>query len=116
MQILIRPDVSPKQELDLTRRLVSAIADELWRLAGSKHRLDWLEAERHLRRIVGEARSEAGDTAVVCVPTSGGDRADSDPAAVQPAARRRSTGRARPRVDALLSSRLGGQMSRGRPH
>jgi hypothetical protein len=65
MKIIIRPVMEPQREMDLTNRLISAIAEELWRLYGGNERLDWLEAERHLERIVEEARREAGATALL---------------------------------------------------
>jgi hypothetical protein len=65
MRIIVRPVADPRRELDLTERLVSAIAEELWRLYGGNDRLNWLEAERHLERIVNEARSEAEETEVI---------------------------------------------------
>ena len=58
MRIIIRPVVDPLRELDLTNRLISVIAEELWRLYGGNEQLNWLEAEQHLRRIVGEGRAE----------------------------------------------------------
>jgi hypothetical protein len=65
MQVLIRREVSEEQERDMTQRLVSAIAEELWGLNGGGGGFNWPEAERRLRRIVGEAR--ACRTAVVSV-------------------------------------------------
>lgn len=62
MKLAIRPIQDPHRELDVTRGLVSAIAEELWRLYGGNDELNWLEAELHLRRIVGEARAEAVET------------------------------------------------------
>jgi hypothetical protein len=67
MKIIIHPVVDPRREIDLTNRLVAAIAEELWRLYGGNERLNWLEAERHLERIVGEAQREAAQTVVVAV-------------------------------------------------
>jgi hypothetical protein len=59
MRITVRPVVDPQREIDLTNQLVAAIAEELWRLYGGNDKLNWIEAERHLQRIVGEARAEA---------------------------------------------------------
>lgn len=65
MRIAIRPVADPQREIDLTNRLVSAIAEELWRLYGGNEHLNWLEAERHLERIVSGARREAAEPAPV---------------------------------------------------
>lgn len=62
MKIIVRPVVDPQREIDLTHRLVSAIAEELWNLYGGNEELNWLEAERHLQRLIGEAREEADET------------------------------------------------------
>lgn len=59
MKVTIRPVVDPLREIDVTARLVSVIAEELWRLYGGNEHLNWLEAERHLERIVSEARQAA---------------------------------------------------------
>lgn len=59
MRIIIRPTLEPQREVDVTTRLTAAIAEELWRLYGGNDKLNWLEAERHLQRIVGEARAAA---------------------------------------------------------
>lgn len=70
MRIIVRPVSDPRRELDLTHRLVAAIAEELWRLYGVREQLNWLEAEMHLQRIVGEARAEAQETIVAVVPAA----------------------------------------------
>ena len=67
MKIIVRPVVEPQREIDLTHRLVSAIAGELWRLYGGNDQLNWLEAENHLERLLGEARAEARETTFVSV-------------------------------------------------
>lgn len=59
MRIVIRPVLEPQRELDVTRRLISAIAEELWRLYGGNEQLNWLEAEQHLRGIVGQTQADA---------------------------------------------------------
>lgn len=69
MRITIRPLADPGRELDITRTLVSAIAAELWRLYGGNETLNWLEAERHLQRIIEGARDEARDAAVLSLAT-----------------------------------------------
>jgi hypothetical protein len=59
MRIVVRPVMEPQLEIDVTQRLVAAIAEELWRVCGGNDHLNWIEAELHLRRIVGEARIAA---------------------------------------------------------
>lgn len=68
MRIIVRPLSDPQREIDLTDRLIAAIAEELWRLYGGNDRLNWLEAERHLAAIVGQARADAPETAVLVEP------------------------------------------------
>lgn len=72
MKILVRPVVDPQRELDLTNCLVSAIAEELWRLYGGDEQLNWFKAERHLERIVGQAWLEARETLVLRTPSRAG--------------------------------------------
>ncbi len=62
MKLVIPPVHDQHREHDVTRRLVSAIAEELWRLYGGNDHFNWVEAERHLQRIVGQARAEARET------------------------------------------------------
>jgi hypothetical protein len=59
MRVTIRPVLDPAQEIDVTDRLVAAIAGELWRLYGGNDKLNWLEAELHLQTIVEQARTLA---------------------------------------------------------
>jgi hypothetical protein len=59
MKITVRPSAEPRREIDITNRLVAAIAEELWRLFGGNDRLNWLEAETHLQRIIGLVKEEA---------------------------------------------------------
>ena len=75
MKIIVRPILDPNREIDLTHRLVSAIAEELWRLFGGNDTLNWIEAEWHLQRIIAQARSEARETTVLRVKPSVPDRA-----------------------------------------
>lgn len=75
MKIIVRPILDPQREIDLTHRLVAAIAEELWRLFGGNDALNWIEAERHLQQIVAQARVEADETAVVHVAPSVQDQA-----------------------------------------
>jgi hypothetical protein len=55
MNIVIRPVLEPRSEIDITRRLTAAIAEELWLRFGGNALLNWLEAEHHLKRIAGRA-------------------------------------------------------------
>ena len=74
MRIIVRPIVAPQREIDLTQRLIAAIAEELWRLYGGNEQLNWLEAELHLQHIVGETHAAAEVTSVIVVrPTADGD-------------------------------------------
>ncbi len=52
MRLTIRPLAEPRRELDLTHRLVAVIAEELWKRYGGNDTLNWLEAERHLQRLL----------------------------------------------------------------
>lgn len=72
MKIVVRPIVDPQREIDLTHRLVSAIAEELWSLYGGNEQLNWLEAERHLVRLVGAAGAEADETTFVSLGAAAG--------------------------------------------
>lgn len=101
MRIIVRPAVDPQKELDLTHRLVSAIAEELWRLHAGNEQLNWLEAERHLEAIVSGARAEALETVVVpCTPARGEGRTRQS----REAGRRPMVGRERGRVDSAACS------------
>jgi hypothetical protein len=62
MKLVICPIQDPHREIDLTHCLVSAIAEELWRSYGGNDELNWLEAELHLRRIIGDSSAEAVET------------------------------------------------------
>lgn len=65
MRVIIRPVIDRQREIDLTHRLIAAIAEELWRRYGGNEQLNWLEAEMHLHQIMGAARVEAGATAAL---------------------------------------------------
>lgn len=91
MKIIVRPILDPQREIDLTHRLVAAIAEELWRLFGGNETLNWIEAEWHLQRIVAQARVDASETVVVQVAPSTADGATSRKA--QPVRRMRETAR-----------------------
>ncbi len=86
MRIIVRPVVDPQREIDLTRCLLSAIAEELWQLYGGNAQLNWLEAELHLERIVGEERAEAREDEIVLValPAGGAIPAETAAAATAP--------------------------------
>ncbi len=64
MRIIIRPVVDGQREIDLTQRLIATIAEELWRRYGGNEQLNWLEAELHLKQIIGAARVEPSVTEV----------------------------------------------------
>lgn len=83
MRITVRPVADPKREIDLTSHLVSAIAAELWRLYGGNDQLNWLEAESHLRRIVGEAQANASATAASVIEASIASAVAEGPAGVE---------------------------------
>ncbi|HVZ93394.1 MAG TPA: hypothetical protein VG797_02685 [Phycisphaerales bacterium] len=61
MRIIIRPVLDPQREIDLTERLVSVVAEELWRLYGGNDRLDWFEAERHLEAVAADALADPSE-------------------------------------------------------
>ena len=84
MKIIVRPILDPQREIDLTHRLVAAIAEELWRLFGGNDALNWIEAEWHLQRIVAQARAEASEMAVVRVAPPQAPRVTSDRAVRRP--------------------------------
>lgn len=52
MKITIRPVVDPGRELDVTHRLVAAVAEALWMEFGGNQVLNWMEAETQLEKIV----------------------------------------------------------------
>lgn len=62
MKLLIRPLRDRQRELDVTHRLVSAIAEELCRRYGGNDTLNWLEAEGHLRTLIGPGRDGTHET------------------------------------------------------
>lgn len=84
MRVVVRPIMDPRQEIDLTHRLVETIAEELWKRFGGNDKVNWLEAELHLNRILGgQARSQAS-------PTIGPLPAPDRPRSNRPLRRRRS--------------------------
>lgn len=118
MRLVIRPVHDRLREHDVTRRLVSAIAEELWSLYGGNEHLNWIEAEHHLQRLVEEIRAEARQAQGVCVEPSVELPAPRALAVERPAGSRheRATARTahdvRPGVGAGWSRRWGG--SRGK--
>ncbi|GMV26046.1 MAG: hypothetical protein AMXMBFR58_20770 [Phycisphaerae bacterium] len=92
MKITIRPSADPCREVDLTQRLIEAIAQELRNQFGGDDALNLSEAERHLERIVGvraavnliELRVEQPRTGARVV------RADGEPAACPGCPRRKA--------------------------
>jgi hypothetical protein len=92
MKIIVRPIAEPECEIDMTHRLVAAIAEELWRLYGGNEHLNWIEAERHLERIVADARREAKETDFLVLDAP---RAEPPPARAR-ASLRRAWRRGRP--------------------
>lgn len=57
MRVIIKPSLTPNLHIDITNALVSTIASELARAQGGNDVLNWLEAERVLQDLVGNARS-----------------------------------------------------------
>lgn len=83
MRIIIRPVADRQREIDLTQRLIATIAEELWRLYGGNEQLNWLEAEMHLKRIIGEARAEAEVMDVLLAEASATDVVAVEPVVVK---------------------------------
>jgi hypothetical protein len=59
LQVTIRPLADPASEIDLTQKLIAAIAEELWKHSGEADVVNWLEAEFHLKRLLGSVPLEA---------------------------------------------------------
>ena len=51
MKIIIHPILEPTREIDVTRRVVAAIAKELSETYGGSEAVNWLEAERHVQSL-----------------------------------------------------------------
>jgi hypothetical protein len=104
MRIVVHPILEPERELDVTRRLIAAIAEELWLACGGNSELNWLEAELHLQQIAGRSARSAKAPAAAAAwpgPLAAGTGATPGPdAGVRPApgrprsAPRRGLGRA----------------------
>ena len=54
MRVTVRPILDPGHEMDVTRPLIAAIADQLWRRYGGNDKVNWLEAELHLECLMGQ--------------------------------------------------------------
>ncbi len=65
MKIMIRPMQDSLTQVDVTHRVVSAIAHELWERYGGNEQLNWLEAESHVRRLLDTHDSAAMRHAVL---------------------------------------------------
>lgn len=90
MRIMIRPAIDQQREIDLTQRLIAAIAEELWQRYGGNEQLNWLEAEAHLKRLVGQVQVEAGVN--VADQSVTGMGADEPTIALEPRRRREVSG------------------------
>lgn len=90
MRICIRPVAEPKREIDITRRLVAMVAEELWLACGGNDQLNWLEAEMH---VAGLARGVVDSPSL---PTGAADGATRAPG-LDAAGPRRSRSRSRVR-------------------
>jgi hypothetical protein len=87
MKIIIHPLAEPQRELDVTHRLVSAIAEELWRTCGGNTVLNWLEAEQHVEQLMSgrmPAHPAPADPADSQATRPPGDRAVPAPIAPSP--------------------------------
>jgi len=65
---------------DETRRLVDAMAQELWSLYGRSGSLNWAGIDRHLCRVVAQARRDARDPRAILVPANATSRSAARPA------------------------------------
>jgi hypothetical protein len=73
MRIVIRPSASPERELDVTRAIVASVAHALWAHGGGNEVVNWLEAERHVARLIpGAMLPRAGRQAGLSEPKRGG--------------------------------------------
>lgn len=74
MRVTIRPTADPSREHDITRCLISAIAYELSLLHGGNDELNWLEAERHLARLLASDQTGAALSPSVACETPASDQ------------------------------------------
>ena len=51
MKIIIHPILEPNREIDVTTRLVAAVAQELSQTYGGSEAVNWLEAEQHVQAL-----------------------------------------------------------------
>lgn len=104
MRLVIHPLSDPQREVDVTRRLVAAIAAELWRLYGGNEKLNWIEAEGHLEHALRKAGAAAvgAETGRIAPTTTVGDPVGGQPAAtmVRVGVRRTATRHASGKVSA----------------
>jgi hypothetical protein len=72
--------LEPQREIDVTELLITAIAQELWRACGGNDHLNWIEAESHLRQIIGlhDAPADAGEAGALNGAASSLSRAGSN--------------------------------------
>lgn len=98
MRLIIRPMFGPSAGIDITHRVVTLIAQELWRLHGGNDVVNWLEAERLLDQAILHAalhHQAADENSSHQVPTStssdDGDSALLDESALQEARCRTSS-------------------------
>lgn len=64
MRVLIQPCLNPEAEIDVTGPLIAAIAEQLWIHCGGNAELNWIEAEAHLKRLLGAHAGEVGGEGV----------------------------------------------------
>jgi len=51
MKIVIHPILDPTREIDVTTRVVAAVAQELSQAYGGSEAVNWLEAEQHVQSL-----------------------------------------------------------------
>lgn len=78
MKLVIHPDLDPSRQFDVTGVVVGAIAQELWRMGGTNAVVNWLEAERHVDRMIQDAARRLATQAPHAAPS--GDPSPSAPA------------------------------------
>lgn len=61
MHPLTSPNPHIAREIVETHRLSEAIAQDLWQLYGGRGALNWVAVERHLARLVAQARTDVRD-------------------------------------------------------
>ncbi|MFN0010666.1 MAG: hypothetical protein ACKVS8_03375 [Phycisphaerales bacterium] len=58
MLLVHQPKFTPHRDLDQARRLVDAMAREVWQLHGASGTLNWNTVDRHLARAAAQARAD----------------------------------------------------------